>query len=130
MRQKLVERRHLLGRVRLEAFRSADKLEQVLDPRFALLAFFLLEEIDETARVNDVVDFVLQAEFAGIPGQALNQIQKCKHGIGRTTGKLVACDRAGRAPHWTTVGAGIGAHQFNGARADAACRFVHDTFER
>ena len=73
MRQELVERGHFLGRIGFETFRSAHEFEQVLDAGLALLAFVLLEEIDEPAHVDHVIDLVLQGKAVDLTRHAFNQ---------------------------------------------------------
>jgi hypothetical protein len=49
MRQERIERRHFLGRIRFETFRSAHQFLEVLDSRFAPLAFFFFKKLDKAA---------------------------------------------------------------------------------
>ena len=67
MRQKCIERRHFICGISLETLGGTDQLFEILDPRFAALAFLLLKKLDQTAAVNDMVNLFLQVKTPRVP---------------------------------------------------------------
>ncbi|MFN9941815.1 MAG: hypothetical protein ACK56I_20300, partial [bacterium] len=70
-----LERRHglALDRVRREAARRRDELEQVLGARVAAFGFFRAIVLEQAARVQHLVHEFVQGEATGIGGQPVDQ---------------------------------------------------------
>ncbi len=83
MREERFERRHLaLRAIRLEAARGAHELVQVLDAAFAAAAaraLVALVMLDEAARLQHVVDLLVQGELRDLVGEPLDERHEAAH---------------------------------------------------
>ena len=57
----------------LEAARGAHEFREILDPRFALVALFLLVVLDEAARLDHVIDLLMELEALDLAGEPLDE---------------------------------------------------------
>ena len=87
MRQEGFERRQFrLGfRFRRKSPGRAHQFQQILDPPLAALALLLLEMLDETAHLDDVIDLLMKFETLNFPRQFVDQSQE---GLQRQRGPL------------------------------------------
>src|SRR5579862_7843340 len=129
MREKGFERRQLLAvALGTETARRAHELEQVLDTRLAALGLLALVMLDETARLQYVIDLLVQRAPLDLERQALDQ----RHETGNRRRGLRAertAARLGRLPQRGAASPRMPAQRVEALRADAAHRQVHHAFE-
>ena len=85
MRQKRLERRQIFAvdALGFEAPGCGHEFEQVLGPRFAALGFFFAVMLEQATGVQHLIDDLVEREFAGVDGEAFDELQEALNGRGR-----------------------------------------------
>ena len=73
VREERLERLHVGLALRREAARGAHELQQILHASLAALALLLLVVLDEPARLDDVIDLLVELESADFSGQLVDR---------------------------------------------------------
>ena len=130
VREEVRERRHLCvassGSKPRAALTSSFRFSTL---RFAAIAAFLLVVRDQAARIDDVVDLLVQRQGARLAIELLDEQQERVQALAAARAELGDAG-AGRLPHRAGIGARVVAHGIERLRADAAGRQVHDALER
>src|SRR5262245_49611628 len=129
VRQEACERQSFRLGVGLVTARGADEFFQVLDSRFAAVAALLLEVREQAARVDDVIDLLVQRQGADLLVQLLDEQHEAVKVLAHAGAELLHA-RPRSLPHRARVGARVVANRVQRLRADATRRQVHDALER